>query len=642
MHVVLTWFANGPVRPDARARLYERLEGELSSLVPGNYARHQFGGEDWGVVVLHPPTEHVWRWDFVATDGMVTAVSQGLPVGLDAGAGPLGLARRLLDGEDIHARVVPPFALLAVEGSSRVVIQQDWLGMGRMFTAELDGVIAFCSRPSLLTAFLGLPLEYDPQGWAAYAVSADFGGSTSPVRGVRLLRPGERATAHHRTHGWTVDWQSRRAVDDIVSDGLALRSAGFDAALEMAAHGVTDALSSAAGFSATGVTLGLSGGKDSRLIAASLISAGHIPRFNTNVDLPEEGETASRLLHILHDTYGITAEHQTYNAMAPAKVQATGLRDRVRRMQRVHDFQYPSTYTVALPGPERLPAASRALSITGAGGELAVGYWYPQITDPADDADEAVGREAAVSHLLAAVAPAVAPVPYSAERRRIAGLFDGAVSLGLRGVELADYLYLTERVRRWYTSANYVGMVTPFLAPDFVAASFAVTPEDKRARRLHQEMLVRWMPEWAQVPYVTGRSGRSTATHIWEGDGQDVLAELLDTHDGAMTSLLDRQHVEAALLAAARGMATTPQERTLQQYAWIAVAAESLEPSSLSDVAAGTVRDRVIAAREHAAARAAPARVQVVLKTVARRLRFIKRTGMGRAAWGSVRRRVIR
>jgi asparagine synthase (glutamine-hydrolysing) len=619
----------------------DRLTGELATLVPATYTRHDLGGEDWGLVVLHPPTDHVLRWDFVATEGAVTAVSHGLPVGLDAGAGPLDLARRLLDGEDIHARVVPPFTLLAVEGSSRVVIQQDWLGMSRMFTTELDGVVAFCSRPSLLAAFVGLPLAHDPQGWAAYAVSADFGGSSSPVRGVRLLRPGERATAHHRAHGWTVDWQRRRAVDDVVRDGLALRSAGFGAALETAADGVTGALASAARFSATGVTLGLSGGKDSRLIAASLIGAGQVPRFNTNVDLPQEGETASRLLGILHDTYGITAEHRLYRAGAPATVQARGLRERVRRLQRVHDYQFPSTFTVGVAGPEQMPSA-RAMSITGAGGELAVGYWYPPITDPGDDTDEGIGREAAASRLLGAVEPGVAPLPHADERNRIAGLLDGGLSLGLRGVELADYLYLTERVRRWYTSANYVGMVTPFLAPDFVMASFAVSTEDKRTRRLHRELLLRWLPEWAEVPYVTGKRGRSRATHIWEGDGLDVLTDLLDAHGGQMTGLLERPPLEEALLAAAAGHATTTHERALQQYAWIAVAAESLEPSCRRDAAPGTLRDRVVAAREHAAAAAAPAPVQVVLKAVAPKLRFIKRTGMGRSAWGSVRRRVIR
>jgi asparagine synthase (glutamine-hydrolysing) len=623
--------------------MYERLEGELASLVPDTYSRHDQGGDDWGLVVMHPPTTGVWRWDFVATDGEVTAVSHGLPVGLDTDAGPVGLARRLLDGEDLHARVVPPFTFVAVDGSSRVMIQQDWLGMGRMFTARTEGITAFCSRPSLLAAFLGLPLAHHPQGWASYAVSSDFGGDSSPIRGVRILQPGERATARRGASGWNVDSQQRRAVDDLVREGLELRSAGFDAVLERAAHGVTNALTSAAAFSATEVTLGLSGGKDSRLVAASFIGAGLVPRFNTNIDLAEEGETASRLLRILHDRYGITAEHHLYNAGAPATVQATALRERVRRLQRVHDYQFPSTYTVRPAGSDRLPAATRPMSITGAGGELAVGYWYPKATKSADDADDHGGREAAVSHLLSAVDPHVAPVAHARERDRIAGLLDGALTLGLRGVELTDYLYLTERVRRWYTSGNYVGMVTPFMAPDFVTATFAVSPQDKRERRLHQEMLARWIPEWGGVPFITSRSGRSTATHIWDGDGLEELAKLLDTHDGEMTRLLDRPQVEGALLAAAAGQATARQERTLQQYAWIAVAAESLQPTGTGAPSSTGMTARIAAAREEAATRPATStRRRSGVQALAPKLRFVKKTRVGRAAWQWARTRILR
>lgn len=83
--------------------------------------------------------------------------------------------------------------------------------------------------------------------------------------------------------------------------------------------------------------------------------------------------------------------------------------------------------------------------------------------------------------------------------------------------------------------------------------------------RLHREMVHRWVPEWSDVPYVTTRNGRSTVTRIWEGDGLDVLADLLDSHDGEMTALLDSPRVEEALIAAAAGHATLRQERTLQQ-----------------------------------------------------------------------------
>ena len=39
------------------------------------------------------------------------------------------------------------FGLIAVENGRRFAIQQDWLGMCRIFTAEAGGVTVFASRP---------------------------------------------------------------------------------------------------------------------------------------------------------------------------------------------------------------------------------------------------------------------------------------------------------------------------------------------------------------------------------------------------------------------------------------------------------------------------------------------------------------
>jgi hypothetical protein len=43
---------------------------------------------------------------------------------------------------------------------------------------------------------------------------------------------------------------------------------------------------------------GLSGGRDSRLLAANLLADGISPQFYTNTDNPEEGVVASRLIEL--------------------------------------------------------------------------------------------------------------------------------------------------------------------------------------------------------------------------------------------------------------------------------------------------------------------------------------------------------
>lgn len=120
-----------------------------------------------------------------------------------------------------------------------------------------------------------------------------------------------------------------------------------------------------------------------------------------------------------------------------------------------------------------------------------------------------------MARLLAAPHGAIAPEVLAAEKARISGILDHAREVGLAGLHLLDYLYLVERMRRWATSAYTTGMVTPFLAPGFVATTFALTPAQKRDRLLHTGLIARLVPEWSEVPFVSVSTGRSTATRVW-------------------------------------------------------------------------------------------------------------------------------
>ena len=68
--------------------------------------------------------------------------------------------------------------------------------------------------------------------------------------------------------------------------------------MDLAASGLTRVVGSVGGLYDGSVALGLSGGKDSRVIAAALLSAGVLPTFNTNITTKAEGETAVELLDL--------------------------------------------------------------------------------------------------------------------------------------------------------------------------------------------------------------------------------------------------------------------------------------------------------------------------------------------------------
>jgi hypothetical protein len=623
MYVVLAWFSDRTLSEGERHAARVRFESAVSDVVPETYLRHELGGEDWGVTFLHRSEQGAYRWPMVTAEHAVTAVSLGLPVGADLTGGPVALARRLLSGGDVHRDVVPPFGLLAVDRDERFAVQQDWLGMCRLFTGASNGITALCSRPSLLATFLHGAVEPDLDGWASYAICAQFGGDMSPIRGVRLLQPGERITGQRRPGGgWALTTQLRYGVDDVVMSGIAARGRPVDESLDLAAQAITTTASSIGDLYADQMSLGLSGGKDSRLIAASLIAAGQLPRFITNEDTAAEGEVARELMQILRDKDGLEPEHQLVRSGAPARVLTVGLHQRTVQLQRRYDFQFPSTYTARPAVPALLSDNAAPPSFTGAAGELATGYWYPEVDGEAPE-------QLALTRLMSGVPADVAAESAAASQRdRITGLIDHAKGIGLADLHLLDYIFLVERVRRWTTSAYSIGRITPLLSPGFIATTFALTVEQKRAWLLHTELIKRLVPEWSEVPFVRVTTGRSTAARVWEGDGVRVIADLLDTAHGPITQLIRRDAVEKALTSVVRKR--RGDQHALRQFTWLAVASQPLEPGTVRQPPTFAAYARVTAPPKP------PKPPKPPVKRWRSRLRWVKKTRL----WKALRRRL--
>jgi hypothetical protein len=638
VYVVLAWFADHMVPDDLLAVRKERFTAAAGPLIPSSYGEQRIHGRDWAVTVQHAQPGP-FRWPIFAGRDRVTAVSLGLPVGIDTSGGPVSLASRLLRGADVHAEVVPPFSLIALEGDDRFAIQQDWLGMGRLFTASEDGITAFCNRPSLLAAFLWGRQEPDLEGWRSYTAAGHFGGDSSPIRGVRLMRPGERFTGQrHPDGGWRLTSEIRRSADDLVAEGAAAQAHGPDAAVEQVSEGLLTIANSVDDLYTGDITIGLSGGKDSRLIAASFLAGGRPVGFSTNVDAPAEGETAQELMRIIREQRGLEPPHRLSRVGDPANVLAASLYSRTTRLQSRYDYQFPSSYLARPVVAQQLPVP-RAASISGVGGELAVAYWYPD--DSSRDLDRDVARTTAMTRLNSAVpAGTMDPDAYAFECTRVAAIADRAEDLGLQGQAITDYVYLIERVRRWYSSAYLFGVVTPFLSPAFVSASFALTAAQKRQWTLHRGALDRFVPEWSCVPFISGATvGKSTAAKVWDGDGAWTISGLLDTTGGPLTEMIRPAAVREALENCVAGAPPTLRRPTLlQQFTCLAVATHTLTPDAVRDIEPSTWGELTVRQRD-ASHLAASARSRLVRST-ARRFRSFGRAPLGRRVWSAVRNRL--
>ena len=84
MFVVLAWFSARTVSESERLAAQSRFDAAVTDLVPETFVRHDTGGPDWGLSVLSLGDQGAYRWPVITSAGPVTAVSLGLPVGVEA------------------------------------------------------------------------------------------------------------------------------------------------------------------------------------------------------------------------------------------------------------------------------------------------------------------------------------------------------------------------------------------------------------------------------------------------------------------------------------------------------------------------------------------------------------------------------
>jgi hypothetical protein len=547
----LTWFTEKGPSYDASAHgMDARLAAYLAGRGFPEWQRHTSRGDGWGLFAIAADSGE-WRWQQVARSESLTVISVGMPVGLAAdllARGPVELARLSIRDAGVLSDVVPPYGFVVVdESSGSFSVCQDWLGMARLYVYRSQGVVAFSNLPTMLPCVLGDQIVPDEEGWAYFIGGDAFNGCTSPVRGVRQVPAGEVVTGRQNAHGhWDVSTTRNRTVDDIVAEASAVSDRTH---IDLAAEGIRRAAASLGVLWPARIPLGLSGGKDSRLVAAALLTAGIEPRFSTRADSPAEAETAARLIELARSSRGIHVDHTITEAFTPKIVAAHALRERARQLLSRYDFMFGSTYLLR-PPVEPWRAALPPPNVGGAAGEIATSKWIPE----AWTNDDTVTR----AQLLAALRGAVASqVPSGWQTRLLRRwldvlvheLADTAKGLGLQGAQTLHWTYLMTRMRRWSTASHNVHQVTPLLTPEFIQVAFAMTLTEKRTGAVHRQITERLMPEWAGVPWIKNSAGvtRDQMPQVWDGDGLTTLGELLHRPGDELTGLLDRDIVSAAV-----------------------------------------------------------------------------------------------
>jgi Asparagine synthase len=351
-----------------------------------------------------------------------------------------------------------------------------------VFVAEVPGAVLVSDRSSWAAAVAGRLAEPDPVMVAAFLALGYPVGAATPFRGVGALGAQRQLTV---TAGRLIAGPAQR---DGAAGGSykAVAAALVNAVRPLGERGVP-------------VELSLTGGKDSRLIAAALTAArvpfrAHTHGFASHPDVI--------IAAMIADKLGI--EHVVTEPRAAAPERAPDEADvlaRLRSAVLVSDGMLSAFENVGRPDP---PVTTEPVQTGGHGGELLRGGYAPAAWTsrrPARAWSEARGTELfrrMVTRRLDLVRPA-------ATGAYLASLAPFAAALPRGPLRTLDNFYLVNRAGRWSAAARQAyllreQLVQPFFGDQVVRAARAVPLPDRITDRLHRGVLERLCPELLDLP----------------------------------------------------------------------------------------------------------------------------------------------
>jgi len=365
-----------------------------------------------------------------------------------------------------------------------------------VYLAEIPGAVVVSDRASWAAAVAGRLGEPDPVMVAAFLALGYPVGAATPFRGVRALGARRRLTVAGGRLVMARD--SGPGTDSGAGSFDSVAAALVDEVRPLGERGVA-------------VELSLTGGKDSRLIAAAL-TAAKVPfaarthGFASHPDVIVAAMIASRL--------GI--EHVVTEPRLPAREQApeqapdeADLLARLRSAVLVSDGMLSAFENVGRPDPV---VTAEPVQAGGHGGELLRGGYAPAAwTDrsPARAWSEARGAELfrrMVTRRLSLLRPAAAG-------EYLATLAPFAAALPRGPLRTLDDFYLVNRAGRWSAAARQAylirsPLVQPFFGDRVVRAARAVPLPDRITDRLHRGVLAALCPDLLDLP-LAGSSWKS-------------------------------------------------------------------------------------------------------------------------------------
>ena len=576
-----------PPAPAEIAASAARVESWYAPLWPTPHRADQVVGRRTGLLLWHE-AEPACRWPAWQALPSGAAVGLHAPLGAESAVGsasaelaPAALVQRLRNSPDDLLRLTPPFVLAAADvEQDELHLLTDGLGIGRLYELKVPNGWVWSNRPVAALRFAGVPAVADELAWRRMAACDWPMGDATPYAGVECVPAATQVVVGPTGY--------RRNTLDLLPQVVGTPRGDLDdQAVDEAADGLITAARSVTHLWSGTPVLSLSGGRDSRVVAASFLAAGVDVRLRTDGTISGEADTARELVARLDRK----VPHQVTggpDGKKPKVADTAGPYARARRWHDVSEGLRPAVY--ASNRPPRLLPSSRKVLVSGVGGEFAHAPAYPHDLDqlvrlPPPRRLDAFARSLA-SHFV--LPHGLADHSVAAAFAQIRTVLDHAAARGVDSAKAFDWFYAAERLRRWGLAGESPGRVMPLLTPAFLRAASTLSAAQSTTNALHDALIRRFTPAWADVPYFAAtlrQRGAARRPKLWEEDPAQLATVIADPDDWG--DAFDVRQVQAVWRRARAGKAAGRDELLLQRVLWRAAFTDHLAAVNQT-----TARDR--------------------------------------------------
>jgi hypothetical protein len=558
-HLEQTWLAyafnEAPSEDDLRER-FRRVRDHTQTLFSEELIEERAAGQSLGLGLWRREDPRLRADLFHRDSELVAATTSAL------GASDLrDAARALLSAPGEAATFNPPFALGVLDAPQRrLVVVNDVIGTGRLFTLESGAGRIWSNRIGALVAFAGERPAIDRRAWEVLAATGWFLGETTAFERIRQLRGATIVEATAQGDRVTVtETRNLAALEALVRP----RRTDLRESARSAASGARELAEGVAANWDCPIRVDLSGGRDSRVSAAAAVACGVSAELRTS-DL-EHGE-----VDLVRDLVRAAPRPVDFGVQQPEREPEDSLAERLAAIHLVHDgMRNPqSLLRTSMPiphGPLERPVLS------GHGGELGHGFYYASTAElrrlrfgRRDALLERLGQAARKNH------GAAHESAYEVYLDEAAKTLAEGRELGLRGPALLDYYYLAQRL------ANRSGLTTrndrwsACSTPAFIRACFDLKPKERLESRLHRLVVAELLPEWADAPYYERPTDAPSTKRlrIWEKPGhREELGRIIDS-DESWHGLFEPDAVKRAWRSALEGDVHPHWESVFTRIIW--------------------------------------------------------------------------